>query len=59
MPTLLGTTMSLTALFLILLVLVQRDRGGGLIPALGGRGGHGCFDAKVGSTITWATLAEL
>jgi len=36
---LLGFLLVFTALFLILLVLIQRGRGGGLTGALGGRGG--------------------
>ena len=42
----------LAAVFLILLVLVQRGRGGGLAGALGGRGGSSAFGAKAGDVFT-------
>ena len=44
------------ALFLILLVLVQRGRGGGLAGALGGAGGQSAFGAKAGDTFTKITM---
>jgi preprotein translocase subunit SecG len=40
---------------LILLVLVQRGRGGGLAGALGGPGGQSAFGTKAGDTFTWIT----
>ena len=43
------------ALFLILLVLVQRGRGGGLAGALGGMGGSSAFGAKAGDVFTKIT----
>ena len=43
------------ALFLILLVLVQRGRGGGLAGALGGAGGSSAFGAKAGDVFTKIT----
>ncbi len=49
---LLGTV----ALFLILLVLVQRGRGGGLAGALGGMGGSSAFGAKAGDVFTKITV---
>lgn len=51
-----GTLMFLTALFLILLVLVQRGRGGGLAGALGGMGGQSAFGTKAGDTFTRITV---
>ena len=51
-----GITMFLTALFLILLVLVQRGRGGGLAGALGGMGGQSAFGTKAGDTFTKVTI---
>jgi len=51
---LLTTLLFLTSLFLILLVLVQRGKGGGLVGALGGMGGQSAFGAKAGG-IFWAT----
>jgi preprotein translocase subunit SecG len=51
-----GITLSLTAIFLILLVLVQRGRGGGLAGALGGMGGQSAFGTKAGDTFTRVTI---
>jgi preprotein translocase subunit SecG len=53
---LLGFMLVFTALFLILLVLVQRGRGGGLAGALGGMGGQSAFGAKAGDTFTRITI---
>lgn len=53
---LVGILMFLTALFLILLVLVQRGRGGGLAGAFGGMGGQSAFGAKAGDTFTKITI---
>ena len=44
------------AIFLILLVLVQRGRGGGLAGALGGMGGSSAFGAKAGDVFTRVTI---
>ncbi len=41
--------------FLILLVLIQKGRGGGLSSAFGGGGGNTAFGAKTGDVLTWAT----
>ena len=46
----------LTALFLILLVLIQRGRGGGLAGAFGGMGGQSAFGTKAGDTFTKITI---
>lgn len=51
----LGWTMSLLSIFLILLVLVQRGRGGGLTGALGGPGGQSAFGSKAGDMFTKIT----
>ena len=51
-----GVTLFVTAIFLILLVLVQRGRGGGLSGALGGAGGQSAFGAKAGDTFTQITI---
>lgn len=51
-----GSTMFLSSLFLILLVLVQRGRGGGLTGALGGMGGQSAFGTKAGDTFTRVTM---
>lgn len=52
----LGFTLVLTSLFLILLVLVQRGRGGGLAGALGGMGGQSAFGTKAGDVFTRITV---
>jgi len=54
--TLFGLALTLTAVFLILLVLVQRGRGGGLAGALGGMGGSSAFGAKAGDIFTRITI---
>ena len=43
------------SLFMILLVLIQKGRGGGLSAAFGGVGGNTAFGAKTGDVLTWAT----
>jgi len=53
---LLGIMMFLTALFLILLVLIQRGRGGGLAGAFGGAGGQSAFGTKAGDMFTKITI---
>jgi preprotein translocase subunit SecG len=52
----LGFLLTVTALFLILIILVQRGRGGGLAGALGGMGGQSAFGAKAGDLFTKITL---
>ena len=44
--------------FMILLVLVQRGRGGGLTGALGGMGGQSAFGAKAGDVFTRITVVS-
>jgi preprotein translocase subunit SecG len=44
------------SLFLTLLILVQRGRGGGLTGALGGMGGQSAFGAKAGDLFTKITI---
>jgi preprotein translocase subunit SecG len=53
---LLGSLLFLTSLFLILLVLIQRGRGGGLAGAFGGAGGQSAFGTKAGDTFTKITI---
>ena len=45
-----------TAGFLILLVLIQRGKGGGLAGAFGGLGGQSAFGTKAGDTFTKITI---
>ena len=51
-----GILMFLTSLFLILLVLIQRGRGGGLAGAFGGMGGQSEFGTKAGDLFTRVTM---
>lgn len=54
--TLMMGLMFLTAVILILLVLVQRGKGGGLAGALGGMGGQSAFGTKAGDMFTKITI---
>lgn len=45
-----------SSLILILLILVQRGKGGGLAGALGGMGGQSAFGTKAGDTFTRITI---
>src|SRR5436309_3010831 len=45
----------LVCIFLTLLVLIQKGRGGGLAGAFGGAGGNTAFGSKTGDVLTWAT----
>lgn len=45
-----------TSIFLILLVLIQRGRGGGLAGAFGGLGGQSAFGTKAGDLFTRITI---
>lgn len=54
--TLLGLLMAFLSIFLILLILIQRGRGGGLAGALGGPGGQSAFGSKAGDTFTLITI---
>lgn len=53
---LLGLILSTLALFLIMIILVQRGRGGGLSGALGGMGGQSAFGTKAGDAFTKITV---
>ena len=44
------------SVFLILLILVQRGRGGGLVGAFGGMGGQSDFGARAGDVFTKVTV---
>ena len=41
---------------LIILVLLQKGRGGGLSAAFGGAGGQSAFGSKTGDVFTWTTV---
>lgn len=51
-----GLAIFASSMFLILLVLVQRGRGGGLTGALGGPGGQSAFGTKAGDLFTRITI---
>lgn len=51
-----GIAIFITSVFLILLVLVQRGRGGGLVGALGGPGGQSALGTKAGDIFTRITI---
>jgi preprotein translocase subunit SecG len=51
-----GITIFVFSMFLIMLVLVQRGRGGGLAGALGGPGGQSAFGTKAGDLFTRITI---
>ncbi len=51
-----GFAIFITSLFLVMLVLVQRGRGGGLTGALGGAGGQSAFGTKAGDLFTRITV---
>lgn len=47
----------ITAAVLILIILVQRGKGGGLSGAFGGGMGGGLMGSKTGDFLTWVTIA--
>ena len=49
------TLFIIVCLFMILLILIQKGRGGGLASAFGGAGGNTAFGSKTGDVLTWAT----
>ena len=53
---LLNLAVILTGLFLIVLVLIQRGKGGGLAGAFGGVGGSSPFGSRAGDTFTRITI---
>ena len=55
MEILIKIAMFTVALFLIVLILLQRGRGGGLAGALGGMGGQSAFGTKAGDMFTRLT----
>jgi preprotein translocase subunit SecG len=46
----------LAGIFLMLLVLIQSGKGGGLAGALGGAGGSSAFGSRAGDTFTKVTI---
>jgi preprotein translocase subunit SecG len=51
----LTTLFLIVCLFMIMLILIQKGRGGGLSGAFGGAGGNTAFGSKTGDVLTWAT----
>ncbi len=47
----------LSCILLILLVLIQKGRGGGLSASFGGGGANTLLGSKTGDFLTWATIA--
>lgn len=52
----LATLFGLLALFLMMVILLQRGKGVGLAGAFGGAGGQTAFGSKTGDVLTWATV---
>lgn len=50
------TLLAIGSVFLVLLVLIQRGRGGGLAGALGGMGGYSAFGTRAGDVFTRITI---
>src|SRR5262245_66615310 len=55
-PTVLTIVLFLASIFLILLVLIQRGKGGGLAGAFGGAGGQSAFGSRAGDAFTRVTI---
>ncbi len=55
-PSVLNFVLLLTGIFLILLVLIQRGKGGGLAGAFGGAGGSSAFGSRAGDAFTRVTI---
>jgi preprotein translocase subunit SecG len=55
-PSVLNLVLLLVSVFLILLVLIQRGKGGGLAGAFGGAGGSSAFGSRAGDTFTKITI---
>jgi preprotein translocase subunit SecG len=54
-----GPSLFLLSLFIILIILLQRGRGGGLTGALGGAGGASAFGVKAGDIFTRITAVSV
>ncbi len=54
--TILSVVLIAVCLLLMLVILIQRGRGGGLAGAFGGSGGSSAFGAKTGDVFTWVTV---
>ena len=56
MQTLFIFLISVVSFFMIVLILIQRGKGGGLAGAFGGMGGQSAFGTKAGDTFTKITV---
>ncbi len=56
MSTFILILLTLTGLFMMFIILLQRGRGGGLAGALGGAGGQSAFGTKAGDVFTRITI---
>jgi preprotein translocase subunit SecG len=56
LPSVLNVILLLVGVFLILLVLIQKGKGGGLSGAFGGAGGSSAFGSRAGDTFTRVTI---
>jgi preprotein translocase subunit SecG len=56
LPGPLNLILLLLGLFMIVLILIQRGKGGGLIGALGGTGGSSPFGSRAGDQFTRLTI---
>jgi len=56
LPGLLNIALLIVGLVMIVLVLIQRGKGGGLIGALGGTGGSSPFGSRAGDQFTRITI---
>ncbi|RMF84673.1 MAG: preprotein translocase subunit SecG, partial [Planctomycetota bacterium] len=52
----LATLFGFLAIFLMMVILLQRGKGVGLAGAFGGAGGQTAFGSKTGDVLTWATV---
>lgn len=56
MPPILNLLLAVLSLFMIVLVLIQRGKGGGLAGAFGGAGGSSAFGSRAGDAFTKVTI---
>ncbi len=56
LATIFGIVLCIVCTLLVLVILLQKGRGGGLSGAFGGAGGHTPFGAKTGDVFTWVTV---
>ena len=52
----LAVVFTIMSIVLVIIVLLQKGRGGGLSAAFGGAGGQSAFGSKTGDYFTWVTV---